>query len=233
MVPLLEDLSQAFNAQHPDVAFEIQDGNTALGLDLLAKGEVELAAASWLPSDLPVAWVTTPIAWDGLAIIVHPSNPLEGLTILQLRRIFAGWASHWQEVGVFLAANEDPPEIQVISREDGSGTRAVFERQVMGNERVTFNALVIPTSWAVVDYIAEHENAIGYVSMAWTDDRVKVLRIEGIFPAPEAVRSGYHLAYPLYLVTRDQPAGAIKAFLDFALSPAGQAIVSRRYGRIR
>lgn len=233
MAPLLEELSQAFSAQRSDVILEVQSGNTALGLSLLARGEVELAAASWLPSELPSAWVATPIAWDGLAIIVHPSNPVDGLTLFQLRRVFAGWAFHWQDVGAPIITDEALSTIQVISREDGSGTRAVFEQQVMGNERVTFTALVMPTSQAVVEYIAEHENAIGYVSMAWADDRVKVLRIEGLLPTPETVRGGYHLAYPLYLVTRDQPTGLIKAFLDFVLSPAGQSIVGKRYGRVR
>lgn len=233
MAPLLEELSQAFSAQRSDVVFEMQSGNTALGLDLLARGEAELAAASWLPSELPSAWVATPIAWDGLAIIVHPSNPVDGLTLFQLRRVFAGWAFHWQDVGAPATSGEGFLTIQVISREDGAGTRAIFEQQVMGNERVTFTALVMPTSQAVVEYIAEHEDAIGYVSMAWADDRVKVLRIEGLSPTPETVRSGYHLAYPLYLVTRSQPAGPLKAFLDFVLSPAGQSIVGKRYGRVR
>ncbi len=233
MMPLLDELGQAFRAQRPDITFEIQSGNTALSLDLLNRGEVDLAAASWLPANLSSAWVATPIAWDGLAIVVHPDNPLEGLTLLQLRRVFAGWAFRWQDVGAPTIAGEDFSTIQAISREDGSGTRALFEQQVMGNERVTLTALVMPTSQAVVDYIADHEDAIGYVSMALANDRVKVLRIEGRLPTPATVRSGYHLAYPLYLVTRGQPTGPAKAFLDFALSPAGQSIVGKRYGQVR
>ncbi len=233
MTPLLEELTQAFTAQHPDLALEVQDGNTALSLDILARGEVDMAAVPWLPPELPSAWVATPVAWDGLAIIVHPSNPLGGLTLFQVRRLFAGWAFRWQDVGAPASAGEDSPTIQVISREEGAGARAVFERQVMEGERVTPTALVMPTSRAVVDYIAEHENAIGYVSMGWADVRVRVLQIEGLLPTPETVRRGYHLAHPLYLVTRGQPVGPAKAFLDFVLSPAGQSIVGKRYGRVR
>jgi phosphate transport system substrate-binding protein len=204
-----------------------------LGLELLAKGEADMAAASRLPADLPTRWVATPIAWDGLAIIVHPDNPLEELTLFQLRHVFAGWVSRWQDVGAPVAEEEDVLTIQVLSREDGSGTRAVFEQQVMGDERVTFAALVMPGSQAVVDYVADHPNTIGYVSMALTDSHVKALRIEGLAPTPATVRSGYHLARPFYLVTRGRPTGRSQAFIDFVLGPAGQAIVGEKYGRVR
>ncbi len=233
MEPLLRDLAQAFSSQHPDVSLDIQGGDTALGLELLTRGEVDMAAASWLPTDMPTHQVATPIAWDGLAIIVHPDNPLEELTLLQLRQLFAGWASRWQDVGAPVVEEEGVLTIQMLSREDGSGTRAVFEQQVMGGERVTFAARVMPTSQAVVDYVADHPNAIGYVSMALADSRVKVLRVEGLAPGPETVRRGYHLARPFYLVTRGRPTGYSRTFIDFVLSPAGQSIVGERYGRIR
>ncbi len=192
MEPLLRDLAQAFSSQHPDVSLDIRGGDTALGLELLTRSEVDMAAASWLPTDIPTHQVAIPIAWDGLAIIVHPDNPLEELTLFQLRQLFAGWASRWQDVGAPVTEEEDVLTIQVLSREDGSGTRAVFEQQVMGDERVTLAALVMPTSQAVVDYVADHPNAIGYVSMALADSRVKVLRVEGLAPGPETVRRGYH-----------------------------------------
>ncbi len=234
MEPLLQDLAQAFTQQHPDIRIDFRRGNSQLGLDLLDEGKVTMAAVSWVPSDMPESWMATPIAWDGIAIVVHPKNPLKELTMLQLRQLFAGWAFRWQDVGAPMAREDEDSTIVVLSREEGSGTRALFEQRVMGEERVTLTALVMPSGQAVIDYIADHRDAIGYVSMGLVDDRVKVLPIEGLLPTPETVRSGmYHLAQPLYLVTPDRPSGLIQAFIDFILSPEGQAIVGQRYGRIR
>ncbi len=234
MGPLLRDLEQAFYAQHPEIYLDIQEDNTSLGLALLADGEIDMAAASWLPEELPETWMSTPIAWDGIAVIVYPDNPLEELTMLQLRQLFAGWAFRWEDVGAPMGTPDTEATIHILSREDGSGTRAIFEERVMGEERVTLTALVMPGGDAVVDYVAEHPQAIGYVSMGQVDERVKMLRIEGIRPTPETVSDGsYHLARPFYLVTRGEPTGPGKRFIDFVLSPAGQTIVSKRYGRIR
>ncbi|MCD6288965.1 MAG: phosphate ABC transporter substrate-binding protein [Anaerolineae bacterium] len=234
MRPLLQDLGRAFTQQHPEVSLKILSSDTIAGLSALSEGKASVVAASWLPEDHPGDWVITPIAWDGIAVIVHPDNPLEGLTILQLRQLFAGWAFHWQDVGAPASNKNRTSSIQILSREAGSGTRAVFESIVMGNERVTLTALVMPDSQAVVDYVADHVQAIGYVSMGLVDKRVKVIRVEGQYPSPQSVVDGsYHLARPFYLITRGEPTGPSKLFIDFALSPTGQAIVGNHYGRVR
>jgi len=122
----------------------------------------------------------------------------------------------------------------VVSREDGSGTRVVFEELVMQGQRVTLTAVVMPSSRAVVEYVAEHPQAIGYVSMGYLTEEVKVLEIEEVAPTPASVRQGaYHLLRPFFLITRQEPAGEIKGFIDFALSPTGQSIVGRKYGRVK
>jgi len=100
--------------------------------------------------------------------------------------------------------------------------------------RATPTKVVMPGSQAVIDYVATHPAAIGYVSMGYLSPKVKALPIEGLTPTPETVQSGqYHLTRPLVVVTSRQPAGEVRAFLDFALSPAGQAVVGGRYGRVR
>jgi len=238
MLPLLSDLTTAYAKEYPYIRFTIEGGDSHVGLERLERGKIDLAACSWLPAaeeGTPWPYIATPVAWDGIALIVHPDNPVRGLTLLQLRNIYAGWTLDWQEVG------GQPGDILVVSREDGSGTRAVFERQVMGEQPVTLTAIVMPSSSAVVEYVTRHTAAIGYVSMSYTDQRglqnplrpVKVLRIEGAYPTPETVRNGvYHLIRPLYLVTRGEPSGEVRTFIEFVLGPAGQAIVSQRYGRI-
>jgi phosphate transport system substrate-binding protein len=105
---------------------------------------------------------------------------------------------------------------------------------VMTDDRVTLTALVMPNSQAVVDYVAGDPRAIGYVSMGYVNGEVKTLAMEELLPTPENVSPGlYNLTRELAILSRPGASSEAKAFLDFALSPAGQAIVARRYGRVR
>lgn len=233
LVPQLAEVAEAFSTRQPEISVQIDSADATLAAEMLRRGEAEIAAVIWLPPDLPASWTTTPIAWDAVVLIVHADNPLPDLTMLQARRIFAGWAWRWEDVGGVSFAPGEAESIQVVSREEGAGTRALFEQQVMAGEVVTLTALVIPNSAAVVDYVASHRNAIGYVSMAEVDARVRVVPLEGVAPTPETVSaSGYHLAHPVYLVARQRSA-ALQSFVDFVLSPGGQALLGARYGRVR
>ena len=148
------------------------------------------------PDDLNVI----PIARDGLAIIVNPQNTITNVTSLQLRALYRGETLDWGAVG---GSGGEPV---VISREDGSGSRTAFEALAMDGERVTLNALVMPTSQAVVDYVASHRNAVGYVSTGVLTDTVRAVPVEDIPPTAATVRSGeYRLGRVLYLYA-PQPA---------------------------
>jgi phosphate transport system substrate-binding protein len=230
MAPLVSDLADAYQGESPLVTVEVTGLGTQVGLEALRAGEVEVALASWLPSDPPSDWRTTAIARDGIAIIVHPNNPVGGLGLLQLRDIFSGRVYEWRAVGGRTAQGE----IQPVSREDGSGTRAAFEALVLEERAVTPLALVAPSPQAVVEYVAEHPNAIGYVSMGHLVPDVKVLLIEGALPTSETAGEGsYPLTRELWLITAGHPPAAVQAFVNFALSPAGQQIVGRRFGRVK
>ena len=103
----------------------------------------------------------------------------------------------------------------------------------MEEKRVTLTAIVMPSSEAVVEYVARHPTAIVYVSMGYLSSQVKALSVEGVSPTPEDIQSGgYPLTRPLYLLTGQEPTGEVKAFIEFALSPAGQAVVEHQYGRL-
>ncbi len=229
LAPLVEELAAAFHEREPLVHLEVSGLGTAYGLDALRRGEADLALVSWLPADLPADWRATAIARDGIAIVVHPGNPVDGLGLLQLQDLFGGRADEWQAVGVSLSG-----AVQPVSREEGSGTRAAFEALVMGDRRVTPRAVVAPSDQAVVEYVAAHPGAIGYVGMVWASSGVKVLKVEGERPTPQGVERGsYALTRELWLVTAGPPSEAVQRFFDFALGQAGQQIVGQRYGRIR
>jgi phosphate transport system substrate-binding protein len=230
MSPLVSDLVAAFSQRSPGIHLTVTGVGSQFGLDAVYAGECDLALVSWRPENLPAGWRATAIARDGIAVIVHPSNPVQGLGLLQIRDLFSGRAYEWAAIGG--QAAQGP--VQPVVREEGSGTRAAFETLVMEGLRITPRAIVVASSQAVVDYVAQHPDAIGYVSMAYVSSQVGVLKIEGESPAPEtASRGSYALSRELWLVTADPPADAVQQFLAFALSPAGQQLTSRRYGKIR
>ncbi len=226
----LRELAAEFQATNPNVLVEIRGGGSTVGWDELRAGRVEMAALSWWDegSTAPEGHRLTPVGRDAVAAIVHPQNPISNATTLQLRALFGGEILEWSTLGVFTG------EPAIVSREDGSGTRAAFETLIMGGRRVTLNALVMPTSEAMVDYVATHRLAVGYVAPNAADDRVKVVPVEGLLPSTEAVRSGsYHMARVLYLAVREPPPAAAQAFLDFVESPVGQSIIGKYHVPLR
>ncbi len=230
MKPVLLDLTEAYGTSHGSVTFVITGSGSSFGVSAVRAGQAEIAAVSWA-SDTNTAvpgYRLTPIARDGLTIITHPRNPISGLTLLQLRALYKGEILDWS------ALDGAPGEPIIISREDGSGDRDAFETLVMGGERVSLSALVLPTAEAVAAYVAEHPAAIGYVSMAQQSDAMHTLPIEGLAPSAESVRAGaYHLSRLLYLFTPDRASPQVRAFMDYVLSPAGQAIVARHHVPLR
>ncbi len=227
MTPLLTELAEAYYVRFPQVSIAVEGGGSRRGLAGVKDGEVALGASSWLPAEDEATVWSAPVAVDGIAIIVHPDNPVTTLTLAQLREVFSGWLWDWAGLG-------GTGEVQIISREKGSGTRAAFEARVMEGQRVMPTALIMPGSQAVAGYVATNPEAIGYLSMGYLSEKVKALAVEGVMPTPKTVADGtYHLTRPLFLVASVEPGGAPRSFVDFALGPEGQCIVGERYGRVR
>jgi phosphate transport system substrate-binding protein len=235
----------------------MRGGGSSIGEELVRSREVDLGASTLFVPETEAGSAResdplqrVPIGLDGLAVIVHPSNSVAELSLVQIQEVFSGRVLDW------LALGSDAGEIQLVSREDGSGARILFETRIMGEERVSLTAVVMPTSADVVEYVSKNPSAIGYVSRGevaeWIDEEpritpasstdggapaapaVKVLRVEGRLPLRASLRSQeYPLTQPLYLITYGHATGAVRQFIDFALSPAGQAIVNRYGARIR
>ena len=236
MQPLMEALTEAYGSRYEYMTFVLESRNSQVGLDALRDGKIDIALVSreTRPEEMG-GLLATPIARDGITILAHEENPTGALTLEELRSIFAGEILSWEEVGGQEGVHpRDLPrgEIQVVSREEGSGTRRAFEALVMEGKRVTSTAVVMPTDGAVSEYIAQMPRAIGYASMADLPSSVKALRIGGVEPGPATVSSGeYPLVRPFLLATEKRPNQEVQAFIDFCLSPAGQTIVEKGYGR--
>ena len=226
MAPVLRELADAYRSKHPNVQVEVLGNGSQAGLQELKASKIDLAAVSWKAEgeEIPAGLRAVPFARDGIAIVVHPSNRVTGLTLAQARSLYRGEIQDWKALG------GPAVETSVISREDGSGTRDAFEAAVMGGERVTFNALVMPNTQAVVEHVWRHTEAVGYVSMSALTDTVRAVPVEGLLPTPANVRDGaYHLTRHLYLFAPTNPAPEVSRFLDFIHSAEGQAIIGRRH----
>ena len=228
MAPLLAGLAAAYNERQPHITFDIQGGGSQLGQRQVEAGQLDLGLVSWPPAAPAGHMQQVIIARDAVAIIVHSQNPPAGLALAELRDIFSGRLLDWAAVG------GSAGEIQVVSREDGSGTRAAFETLVMADRTVTPAAVVLPNSRAVVDYVAGHPHTIAYISLAFVDERVRAVPIEGVSPGPDTLSDGsYPLIRDLAVVFPRRGAAEAARFVEFALSPAGQAVVGRQWGRVR
>ena len=224
--PIASKAAEVYMEKHPDVKVTVQGGGSGTGIKMVGEGTVDIGNASRKikdkEKDLYPDLVGTIIAYDGIAIVVHPSNPVENLTKQQLQDIYAGKITNWKEIG-----GEDR-EIVVVTRAEGSGTRDTFIELVMNKGKVeeTSRALQKPSNGAVKATVAGNESAIGYIGLGYVDDTVKPVKINNILPSSETVKNGtYPISRALYMYTKGEPSGVTKEFIDFVLSKEGQNIV--------
>jgi len=223
--PLAETLAEAYMAQTPDVMVDVQGGGSSVGVTSAGEGTADIGNASRNIKDeefmqFPDLQVFT-IAYDGIAVVVNPSVELEGLSVEQVRDIFAGTITNFSEVGgsdVF---------ITVVSREEGSGTRGAFEELVMGEEAlITETAILQQSNGAVRTAVAATDTAIGYLSFGYVDEGVTAVPIDGVEATVENVIDGTYILFrPFNMVTNGGPGELAQGFLDFVLSADGQSIV--------
>jgi phosphate transport system substrate-binding protein len=216
----MEQLAEAYEQHRPWVTIHVQTFNAAVAEERLREGAADLAAVPIAGGQDPLPW-SAPFATDRLAIVVHPSAPIEAVDRMQLQYIFRG------AMGEF----EGGTPIQVVSREEGAGTRTIFENQVMEGYDVTLAAIVMPGDEEVTAYVARTPGAIGYVSLGRMGDNVRALVVEGSEPSA-AGSSPYPLQYPLFLATPSEPEGEVREFIQWILGPEGQQRVATLFAPV-
>lgn len=224
--PLAEELAKAFMAQNPKVNITVAGGGSGAGIKAARTGQADIGTCSReLTAGEEQGLTATVIARDGIAIIVHPSNMVATLTVEQIKLIYTGEIKNWKQVG-----GAGSP-IVLVSREAGSGTRGAFEELVLGkNAAPSADMLIQGSTGAVRQTVAVTKNAIGYISMGAIDKTIKPLRIEKVEPnEANVLNKTYPLSRPFLFLTKGAPKGLTKSFIDWILSPQGQAIVAKEY----
>jgi phosphate transport system substrate-binding protein len=234
MVVLGQRWAEEYMKKHPDTTIQVTGGGSGTGISALINGTTEICEASRSMKDAEKAQLKEKagalpeeiiVAKDGLSVYLNDSNPLNELTMEQLKGIFTGKITNWKEVG------GADGKIIPYSRENSSGTYVFFKEHVLGNADYTPRAQAMPGTAAVVNAVSKEKSSIGYGGAAYAKG-IKVIKVkkdagaEGIAPSDVTVKNGtYPLSRPLFFYLRTKPAGEIKAIVDWVLSPEGQAVV--------
>jgi phosphate transport system substrate-binding protein len=225
--PFAEKLADQYMTAHPDVSITIQGGGSALGIQSALSGAAQIGMADLvkLPEEA-AALKNIIVARDGIAMVVHPSNDIKGLTTEQVRSIFNGTIKNWKEVG------GSDHVIAVISREAGSGTRSSFEK-IIGKLSLTPDALIQDSNGTIRETVANDAFAIGYLSHGLVNEKIKAVPVDGAGCTEKDIAEGrYPLVRPVFLVYHPTVSPACQAFLDYLLSEEAQALIHKN-GLIR
>ena len=225
VLPAMQLVAEGFMQAHPDVTVTISGTGSGNGIKALRDGMTDVAMAS---RDLKskeaedfkshgIETVRFTVAHDAIIPVVNPKNGVKGLTMAQLKDVFAGTVRNWKELG-----GADAP-IVVIGRDSSSGTFECFQELVMGKTRVSARALVQASNGGVVQAVAQNPNAIGYIGVGYMDAQTQALTMNDVKPGMDSARDKtWPVARDLYLFTAGDPKGDAAALIDFMLSDEGQ-----------
>jgi phosphate transport system substrate-binding protein len=218
--PFAEMLAEDYMEHHGKEKIFIQGGGSSAGIQAVRTGAAQVGMSSRLLTPQEQDLLAFPIAYDAIAVIVHPTNRLRNLTLDQIRKIFSGQVLRWEEIGGKNAA------ITLVSREEGSGTREAFQHLLMAKTEISLRALVQDSNGAIRQVVADDPNAIGYISLGLVNEKVKAVGIEGVEATIESIRmKSYKVVRPFLFVFKSEPQDTAKRFLDFVLSETGQKLL--------
>ena len=225
MKSVIGALGEAFQNANSGVTFTYNPTGSGSGIQAVSEGRCDIGLASRsLKDDEKSSGLTeTVLAYDGIAVVVSPENPVSDLTLQQIADIYTGKITNWKDVG------GNDAEIVLIGREAGSGTRDGFE-SITGTEEACQYRQELTSTGDVIATVSQNPNAIGYASLSAVKDTVKALSVGGVAPSEDTVKDGsYVIQRPFVLVTKDGAAlnPAAQAFFDYATSAEAAPIIAQ------
>ena len=225
MEKVIGALGEAFTADNGAVKFTYDPTGSGSGITAVKEGRCDIGLSSRALKDSEKAdgLTETVLAYDGIAIIVHPDNAVSDLTLEQIGKIYTGEITNWKDVG------GADGEIVLIGREANSGTRDGFESITKTKDKCKYRQELTSTG-DVITTVSQNPNAIGYASLASVKDSVKALTVGGVKATEDTVKNGeYVVQRPFVLVTKtdEKLSDAAQAFFDYATSKDAAAIISK------
>ncbi|MDD1708996.1 MAG: phosphate ABC transporter substrate-binding protein [Methanoregulaceae archaeon] len=230
VLPIAQMAAESYMGTHPTADIQVTGGGSSVGVQAAGEKTADIGMSSRdVKSDELTRYpdlVITTIGKDAVAIIVNPSNSITSLTTAQIKDIYAGNYTNWNQVG------GPDMTIVVVGRDSASGTREYFTSSIMGETKYVRTMLEKNSNGAVKQTITQTPGAIGYVGLGFIDNRVKAVKIDTngavVEPTVDNVLSGeYPLSRSLYMITNGQPDGLAKAYLAFILSSEGQSMLAQ------
>jgi phosphate transport system substrate-binding protein len=228
VLPVAQAAAEIFMERNPGSKISVQGGGSGVGIASLLDKTTDIATSSRKIKAEEIEKAKTsgvtpneiPIALDGIAVIVHPTNTVKALTKAQIKDIYTGKVSNWSEVG-----GKDA-KIVVVNRDTSSGTFEAFETLALNKEKVRPDALTTASNQGVAQTVAQTPNAIGYIGHGFISPRVRAVTVDRIEATKQNIISGkYPLSRYLYVYTNGRPSGSVQRFIAFLLSPEGQKLV--------
>ena len=215
MEKVIGALSESFMAQNSGVTVNYNPTGSGSGITAVAEGRCDIGLSSRGLKE-------TVLAYDGIAIIVHPDNPVSDLSVEQIAKLYTGEITNWKDVG------GNDAEIVLIGREAGSGTRDGFESITDTKDKCQYRQELTSTG-DVITTVSSNPDAIGYASLASVKDTVKALTVNGVVPTEASVKDGsYVVQRPFVLVTKDgtKLSDSAQKFFDYITSEAASKVIS-------
>ena len=224
MEKVIGALSESFMGANDGVTVNYNPTGSGSGITAVKEGTCDIGLSSRALKDEEKAagLKETVLAYDGIAIIVHPDNPVSDLTLEQIAKLYTGEITNWKDVG------GNDAEVVLIGREAASGTRDGFE-SITGTKDACQSRQELTSTGDVITAVSQNPDAIGYASLASIKDTVKALNVGGVTPSEATVKDGSYLVQrPFVLVTVEGKAlsPAAQAFFDYALSADAASIIS-------
>lgn len=224
-IGVMKDAAKDIMTANGDIRVTIAGGGSGVGVQQVGAGLVHIGNTGRPLSEAEIekfGLVSFPFAVDGVAIVLNPENPISELTSKQVQDIFAGKVTNWSEIG------GSDKGINLYTRDEASGTREVFWKKLLHKGDVVGSANVVASNGAMKTSVAQDPYGIGYVGIGHIDSSVKAPVLDGMIPSQESAADGsYTITRKLYMNTKGQPEGIVKAFIDYIYSPEGAAIISK------
>jgi len=219
LLPIAEVSAEDFMAANSGTRVLVSGVGSSAGIESVSNGTCDIGTSSreLKPAELSLGLVDTPVARDAIAVIVNPGNPVSSLTTSQVADIFSGKVRNWKDIG------GPDLEIGLVNRDEASGTRQAFLELVMKGRDFDPTAAVLPGTGQVRSVVGQSRIAIGYISLGFVDSSVKAIVIDGVTPTPATVADkSYPVSRVLHFLTKGEPQGLAKQFIDYVLSPTIQ-----------